>query len=40
MRQKKMIIAALAAMLLAIPAIVQSKKSEACFDAYQGGRAA
>ena len=29
MRQKKMIIAALAAMLLAIPAMVQSKKGEA-----------
>jgi hypothetical protein len=29
MKQKKMIIAALTAMLLAIPAMVQSKKSEA-----------
>ncbi len=29
MRQKKMIIAALATMLLAIPAMVQSKKGEA-----------
>ncbi len=29
MRQKKMMIAALAAMLLAIPAMVQSKKGEA-----------